>query len=159
LIKEQRVLAYLRFLLERHKRTIAFLLVALAAAYANYLAFNAANNAKEAARSSNRAAANAQIAIKKVEMESRDRRDQICFQDERAHLREVNQLKRTYAYLVGLTPKQREQPLAKAIIRFLPQTEEDANTDEAPPFCDKPGVGLPEPDPVVPKRPAVLGGG
>jgi hypothetical protein len=35
----------------------------------------------------------------------------------------------------------------------LSTTEAEARMDDAPPFCDDEGIGLPEPDPVVPPRP------
>lgn len=91
--------------------------------------------------------------IYRIEVEGNERRDQICEQAERVHLQEVVELRRTYDYLDGLQPEQLKDPLNATVLTFLPQTEHTAQTDSAPPFCDEPGVGLPEPDPVVPKRP------
>ena len=93
-----------------------------------------------------------------------ERRDQICLSAEREHLNAVTRLDRTYRYLVGLTPREARTRLNEAILRQLPEIESEARTDVAPLFCDEPGeraekagappVGLPEPDPEVPQRPA-----
>jgi hypothetical protein len=101
-----------------------------------------------------------------------DRRNQICLSDEREHLNAVERLDRTYRYLVRLTVKQFDEPINSAIFQQLPDLEDEAMTDQAPDFCDEPGeeqeklwrqsggergappVGLPEPDPDVPQRPA-----
>lgn len=102
----------------------------------------------------------------KIDEEGVERRDQICLSAEREHLRDVNQLKATYKYLLSLTPEDARSSLNRTITLQLPQTEERANTDVAPSFCDEPGalaekkgarpVGLPEPDPVIPERPAAV---
>jgi hypothetical protein len=101
-----------------------------------------------------------------------DRRNQICLSDEREHLNAVERLERTYRYLAGLTLKQFGSPINQAIFQQLEDVEDEAMTDQAPEFCDDPGVkaeklwresggergappvGLPEPDPRVPQRPA-----
>jgi len=97
-----------------------------------------------------------------------ERRHQICLSAEREHLNDVIGLRRTYSYLESLTPTEREQTLNRFIIRGLAQAEDKVNVDPAPAFCDEPGVqaerrgeppvGLPEPDPVIPKRPPGLAG-
>jgi hypothetical protein len=110
----------------------------------------------------------------RVERETRQRRHQICLGDEREHLAAVNRLERTYAYLVELDPERPLSLLNQAILRQLPDIENDARTDQAPAFCDLPGeevetlwrrthgkrgsppVGLQEPDPELPERPASL---
>lgn len=101
---------------------------------------------------------------RQVEREGVERRDQACRSDESQHLAAVDRLKGTYAYLVTLptnTSYAQLDQISKAVVRNVPQTEEEARTDQAPEFCDEtlPGgvaVGLPEPDPIIPKRPAVV---
>lgn len=110
---------------------------------------------------------------RQIEREGTRRRDQICLRDEREHLNAVNGLKLTYRYLGSLTQEQRRDPINALLLDQLPRTELEAKTDSAPPFCDQPGVkaerryrlgkpggkppiGLPEPDPKIPKRPAAL---
>lgn len=98
--------------------------------------------------------------------ESAERRDQICLSAEREHLNSVLRLKRTYFYLQQLTPHDRDMTINQFVLRTLPQVEDEANIDVAPAFCDEPGeaaekageppIGLPEPDPEIPKRPAAL---
>lgn len=88
--------------------------------------------------------------------ESAERIDQICLVFETQHLDDVKSLAQTYDYLVALPESEKRLTLNKFILLLLPMREEEANTDIAPPFCDKPNRGLPEPDPVVPKRPAEL---
>lgn len=90
--------------------------------------------------------------------ESAQRRDQSCSLFERKHLDDVRQLRRLYRYLVGLSVVDRNTTLTKEIVRGLPRLERQAHIDRAPQYCDKPGIGLPEPDPVIPKRPASLRG-
>ena len=84
--------------------------------------------------------------------ESRERRDQMCNLFERDHLADVTRLKRTYAYLDRLPRREWGNPLTMAIVRQLPELEVEARQDAAPPFCDEPGIGLPEPDPELPAR-------
>lgn len=92
-----------------------------------------------------------------IDKESDARADQACQLFEQSHYNDVQQLKQTYAYLKQLSPEERKQPLNRFIIVRLPITEKQASKDTAPEFCDQPGLGRPEPDPVVPKRPANLG--
>lgn len=95
------------------------------------------------------------VLFAKIQSEGRERRSQSCLSSEGKHLDEVNQLKRTYGYL----ERNREHlnvGLAAEIMRVLPETERHAMHDAAPAFCDEPGIGLPEPDPKIPKRPAFL---
>lgn len=88
--------------------------------------------------------------------DTRTRVDESCKISERGHLEDVRQLRQTYRYLLQLTPAERQQPLNRFIIGQLPRTEREARTDNAPSYCDRAGVGLPEPDPVIPKRPKRL---
>jgi hypothetical protein len=90
----------------------------------------------------------------KISNEGRERRDQTCTQSEREHLVKVQELRRTYGFLTN--PKKRRllgPGLTKLVILGLPRTEREARVDPAPPFCNEPGIGLPEPDPVIPPRP------
>ncbi len=101
-------------------------------------------------------------AVSKITAEGRDRRSQTCTTFESEHLQEVRQLRATYAYLLALTAQERRSTLNRFVIRQLPERERDARTDAdafgvtVPAYCDEPGIGLPEPDPVTPKRPASL---
>lgn len=93
----------------------------------------------------------------KISDEGKGRRDQSCRQSEAKHLADVQELRRTYRFLTD--PAKRRllgRGLARLIILTLPQREREARVDPAPPFCDEPGIGLPEPDPTVPKRPQGL---
>ena len=89
------------------------------------------------------------------------RSDQACELFETDHLQDVQSLGATYKYLAQLTPEERNQALNRFILLQLPQTEQQALVDRAPEYCDETtptgdDVGLPEPDPVVPDRPAKL---
>lgn len=106
--------------------------------------------------------------------ERRTSLDQFCLVQEQRHMDQITNLRRTYQYLDQLTAAQRLESFNGAIIRLLPETEQEAKTDVAPPICDtkrKTGVlgvllnigtekdyGNPEPDPVVPERPPSLQG-
>jgi hypothetical protein len=92
-----------------------------------------------------------------VRREGSERRDQSCRIAERKQRADVERLHRTYAYLLReLRAGRTDTPLNIEVLRGLGQAEAEAREDDAPPFCDEPGVGLPEPDPVVPDRPLVL---
>jgi hypothetical protein len=88
--------------------------------------------------------------------EGNKRRDQTCRLFEGSHLQDVRQLRQTYRYLAELRPAERGETINRFVLQNLPQLERQARTDAAPKFCDAPGVGLPGPDPVVPKRPRSL---
>lgn len=88
--------------------------------------------------------------------DSRERIDQSCTLFERDHLTDVQRLRNTYRYLAQLRPSEVDQPLNRFVIRALPETEREARQDTAPRYCDEPGLGLPEPDPVIPQRPQNL---
>jgi hypothetical protein len=85
-----------------------------------------------------------------------ERRDQTCKLFERAANEAVIRVQRTYMYLDGLSPRERRQPLNRAILAQLPENERVARTQRAPAYCHKPGVGLDTPPLPVPKRPASL---
>lgn len=88
--------------------------------------------------------------------DSRERIDQGCKISEGKQLKDVTSLKATYKYLLALPPKQRRKGINGAIFAQLSSIEHEAEIDDAPAYCDQPNVGLPEPDPVVPERPAEL---
>jgi hypothetical protein len=83
---------------------------------------------------------------------------QFCALAEAAHAADVKELADTYEYLDGLPPDDYRQPLNVFVIRRLPVLEAKAHKDDAPPLCDRKGLGLPEPDPDVPERPLDLHG-
>lgn len=91
-----------------------------------------------------------------IHSEGAERRDQVCTRDEREHQRAVEGLKLTYDFLVSLTPQERRGGINGLLLRELPRTEERARLSAAPEFCDEPNVGLDEPNPEIPKRPAEL---
>lgn len=96
------------------------------------------------------------VAIVSFNAEQAERRDQSCAITEGQQRDEVVQLRRTYDYLLSLSPAERRDPLNRAILAQLTQTEARAKQDNAPEFCDDDGVGLPEPDMPVPDRPLAL---
>lgn len=112
--------------------------------------------ATDVSKDSARTAQEAKHAVLEIRAESRQRIDDTCRINETRQKTEVDALKRTYEYLGGLTAQQLAEPLNKAVLAGLPATVRAALTDDAPAYCDKPGVGLPEPDPVVPRRPKSL---
>lgn len=91
-----------------------------------------------------------------VQGEGARRRDQTCRLFERQAATAVDRLTQTYAYLARLTPEQRREPINVAVIAQLRTTEQDAKTSAAPTYCDEAGVGLPEPNRRIPKRPSSL---
>ncbi len=94
--------------------------------------------------------------IDQIKTERTERTNQSCNISERKQQGDVRSLKLTYDYLVSLTPEQAREPLNALIYRELPRAEKEARLDDAPSFCDEPGIGLPEPDPKVPERPQAL---
>lgn len=93
----------------------------------------------------------------RIERETSERRDQICQVDERGQAQDVERLDNTYRYLTELPAAERNTTLTKAAVRGLPDAERDAREDDAPKFCDEPGVGRKEPDSKPEyKRPAWL---
>src|SRR3954447_1550669 len=88
------------------------------------------------------------------EADTKARVDESCRLAEGKQRDSVLLLRQTYTFLVH-PPKALEGlvPYAKA---NLPKVEADARTNDAPDYCNAPGVGLPEPDPEVPVRPLAL---
>lgn len=93
----------------------------------------------------------------RLDREGVARRDQTCALQETKQKADVDALARTYDYLAGLSRAERRERLNVVILAQLPRTVREAQIDDAPPFCDQPGVGLPEPDPKLPRRPPGLG--
>jgi hypothetical protein len=95
------------------------------------------------------------VGFKQIHEEGKVRRDQTCVIFERKHKTDVEKLTRTYDYLQRQPDSAFRDPtsLPNEVIRSLSTTEAEARMDDAPPFCDDEGIGLPEPDPVVPPRP------
>jgi hypothetical protein len=96
-----------------------------------------------------------------LKREGAERRDQTCTILETKQRSDVEALRRTYAYLAGLRPRELADPLNRAVLANLPNVVREAQTDDAPPYCDEKDdqgrdIGLPEPDPVIPKRPPGL---
>lgn len=102
----------------------------------------------------------AAFSVGKVVKEARERQDQLCTIAERKQLADVRQLHSTYDYLAKKVAQDIDPNAGvislNDILASLPQVEEDAFFDDAPEFCDEPGVGLPEPDPEIPTRPFSL---
>lgn len=132
----------------RTAQLAAYLILALASSFAYLQAYNAGQDAKRA--------------IHQIAVEGRERRGQVCLSFEGAHLNEVKQLEKTYAYLVALPANERGTTLNQTVLAGVPDLEKDAKSDQddngvfVPDYCDEPNTGRPEPDPVVPKRPAVV---
>lgn len=116
---------------------------------------------------------------KQSTQETVERRDQTCRLFEGDHLKDVQDLTRTYERLpkaldfyLRVSPKAFRPFLQASIMADLKRLEDEASVDSAPDFCDLPGeraeklwlrshgkqgappVGLPEPDPKIPQRPA-----
>lgn len=102
------------------------------------------------------AVAVAAVSVWLLVAERNDRADQICDITEADQRAEVRALGRTYDFLLDPKSKREAPGLYKAILAGLKQQEADAKRDNAPLFCDEDGVGEPEPDPKVPRRPAAL---
>jgi type II secretory pathway pseudopilin PulG len=140
-------------------------LVAIVFAVVGFSKADAANEKNaEAITQAERAATHARRLAVRLEMEGRDRRDQTCTLNERDHLQDVRALRRTYARLPEaldfyeqIAPNEGfRQFLRSAVAADTQRLEKEARVDRAPEFCDEPGYGLPEPDPVIPERPEGL---
>lgn len=90
------------------------------------------------------------------EREATVRQDQICLVFERLHVTEVQRLENTYAYLSALPSAELRTTLNQTVLRQVPETERRVREIRPPRFCDAPGIGLPEPNPEVPRRPLGL---
>lgn len=100
--------------------------------------------------------------IARTENEGNARRDQTCEVFEGAYAEEVRGLKDVYRFILRESPEERKSTLSQFIIAQLPRSEAEAKSDsdtrgqQVPDYCDKPGIGRPEPDPKVPERPKAL---
>lgn len=87
------------------------------------------------------------------EREQAERRDQLCGLFEADHLADVKVLQGRYRLLSDPDRRALLGPgLTRLVVLGLGEIEREARTDTAPEFCDAAGVGLPEPDPVLPAR-------
>ena len=120
-------------------------------------ATESANSAvAESLRASERAlhaAGQAQAAVSRIRSETRERIDETCRIQETKQRSDIESLRRTYEYLASLSSAELTQPLNRTILAGLPRTIREATIDDAPDYCDEPGVGLPEPDLRLPERP------
>jgi hypothetical protein len=91
-------------------------------------------------------------AVYSLQAESEERRDQMCRLFEGDHMADVIRLERTYEFLDRTGKTDLSNSLRAEILRSLPELEREARNDSAPEFCDEEGIGLPEPDPVLPPR-------
>jgi hypothetical protein len=105
--------------------------------------------------------------VQDIRRESVERRDQQCLVFERLAVQGVNtfhesqaQLANTLTYLAHLSSADRKSALNRAVKANVPQLRnsviqrwEEAKAAKAPPYCDKPNVGLPEPNPRLPPEP------
>lgn len=136
-----------RRLLVWWQRIGSTLVVAIAlgiAAYAVHIAGKANDNAEEAVTL-------AKAQVRALALESLERRDQQCRISEQKQRADVDLLRQSYAFILHPPPGLAD--LVPIALAQLAKTEKDARLDDAPPFCDAPNVGEPEPDPVVPRRP------
>lgn len=144
-------------------------IVVVGAGVVAVVTWNTSHDALDAGRKATRAANTARVnsvTIRQFIAESRARRDENCRIQEYEQAREVEDLRRTYEFLPKLIARDPDSVLVAASIQALPSLEEKARVDNAPGYCDEPGaaaekrgappVGLPEPDPVIPKRPRSL---
>jgi hypothetical protein len=99
-----------------------------------------------------------------LDRETSERRNQTCKWFEGDHLEDVKDLKRTYArmpealaFYTAAAPNSLRPFLKSIIAADLARLEKEAMVDAAPEYCDESGIGLPEPDPVIPERPKDLG--
>lgn len=92
-----------------------------------------------------------------IQREGVARRDQTCRLFERDEKAAIDQLVGTYQYLRGLSVAELKSPLNQAVAAQLDQVESNARASNAPPYCDAPGVGLPESlEQPIPSRPPGL---
>jgi hypothetical protein len=107
------------------------------------------------------ASENALNAVRQSEHEANERRDQTCTIFETKQKSDVDALAQTYRYLGDLTKAEMGTALNRAILAQLPRTIREAQTDDAPDYCDQTNpdgsdIGLPEPDPKLPTPPKNL---
>lgn len=105
--------------------------------------------------------------VNSIQQEGVDRRDQTCVVFERdaiaakvSYVNARDQLGQTEEYLSNLTPEDKNSSINVAVAANLPRLKNavdqrwrEARAAKAPDYCDLPGVGLHEPNPVLPARP------
>lgn len=91
--------------------------------------------------------------LHQIAREGNERRDQTCRLFEKQAADAVRQLVQTYKFLKRPAPGLRG--LVPLVLTGLARTEAEAHVP-APAYCDAPRVGLPEPNPRIPPRPASL---
>lgn len=102
-----------------------------------------------------------QGSLDKIESETEQRIDETCRISETKQANDIEALRATYEYLSGLERGQLDEPLNKAVLAGLPRTVREAQTDDAPDYCDAKtkddrDIGLPEPDVAIPTPPPGL---
>jgi hypothetical protein len=104
----------------------------------------------------------AAYAVWGIQNEADVRRSQTCESFESAYAEQIRRLENTYVFLTLPGIKERSPDLYALALRELTALETAARKDSdpfgprVPDYCDDEGVGLPEPDPKVPRRPADL---
>lgn len=102
------------------------------------------------------------VLYKQIVDEAAQRRDQSCRGLELGHLREIRDLRQSYSFYADPPPGLKDLLKDPRALRQLGEQAKDAMDDQdafgvyVPPYCDKPGFGLPEPDPKVPLPPKGL---
>lgn len=108
------------------------------------------------------AAATAKDTVTRLTSESTERRSQTCATFETQYVEEVRKVRDTYAYVAGLPQQDRTSFLNRTIVKAVPEIERNARSEsdasgvKVPAFCNERGVGLPEPSPPPPSRPAIV---
>lgn len=97
-----------------------------------------------------------EVTQQQFQSETKERINQGCLLAEARAKESVDRLKQTYDFLVH--PPADLKGLIPYAMANLNKTEQDALDNAAPPYCDAPNIGLPEPNPVIPPRPLQLGG-
>ena len=123
------------------------------AAIAVVVADDATEEAKRSSAQALRASKATHAAVRRMKRAQRARIHATCLIQEGKQRSDISALRRTYEYLSGLEPSEFGTPLNRAVLANLPATIREAQTDDAPFYCDRKGVGEAEPDPDLPKRP------
>lgn len=102
------------------------------------------------------AVARTEATVGRLDRESKQRQDQSCRITEAKQQADVDALEQTYMYLASLSSRQLAEPLNRTILASLPRTIRDAQLDDAPAYCRRPGVGLDPSGKAFPQPPANL---
>lgn len=101
-------------------------------------------------------------AINKINSEREERTDQACRGYELQYAEEVKELRNTYKLLEDPPPEFVGLLKNPLVVDSILEDERNVQNDRdefgvyVAPYCDEPGVGLEEPDPVVPERPKAV---